>query len=136
MDTVSFRLCRFREGSSRGCRVGGLVSVRCDLADRGVPPSGVVAVRPPEHGPVGGGLVRERGRAFEELALERGVDALRQGVVGARAHRPHGLGHLELSWTSLVSLTDSEVVEEFLCLGADFGGGGDLLAADLDGDVS
>ena len=42
----------------------------------------------------------------------------------------------DLTWTSLVSLTDSEVVEEFLCLGADFGGGGDLLAADLDGDVS
>ena len=38
--------------------------------------------------------------------------------------------------TTLVSLFVSEVVEEFLCLGADFGGGGDLLAADLDGDVS
>ena len=38
--------------------------------------------------------------------------------------------------TTLVSLFVSEVVEEFLCLGADFRGGGDLLAADLDGDVS
>ena len=46
----------------------------------------------------------------------------------------HAVVHL--TWTSLVSLFVSEVVEEFLCLGADFGGGGDLLAADLDGDVS
>ena len=41
-----------------------------------------------------------------------------------------------LSWTTLVTRVGFEVGEYFLCLGADFGGGDDLLAADLDGDVS
>ena len=41
-----------------------------------------------------------------------------------------------LSWTTLVTRVGFEVGEYFLCLGADFGGGGDLLAADLNGDVS
>lgn len=67
VDTVSVRLCRFRERS--GAR--GFVGVRADVADRGVAPASVVAVRPPEHGPVGGGLVRE-------FALERGVEAFRE----------------------------------------------------------
>ena len=56
VDTVSVRLCRFRKRSG-AC---GFVGVRADVADRGVAPASVVAVRPPEHGPVGGGLVRER----------------------------------------------------------------------------
>lgn len=56
VDTVSVRLCRFRERSG-AC---GFVGVRADVADRGVASASVVAVRPPEHGPVGGGLVRER----------------------------------------------------------------------------
>lgn len=56
VDTVSVRLYRFRERSG-AC---GFVGVRADVADRGVAPASVVAVRPPEHGPVGGGLVRER----------------------------------------------------------------------------
>jgi GNAT superfamily N-acetyltransferase len=74
VDTVSVRLCRFRERSG-AC---GFVGVRADVADRGVAPASVVAVRPPEHGPVGGGLVRERWPAGEEFALERGVEAFRE----------------------------------------------------------
>ena len=58
--------------------MGGFVGVRAHVADRGVASAGVVAVRPPEHGPVGGGLVGERRGALEELPLERGVDALGQ----------------------------------------------------------
>lgn len=57
---MSFRLCRFRERSGDD----GLIGVRADVADRGVPAAGVVAVGPPEHGPVGGGLVGERGEVF------------------------------------------------------------------------
>ena len=77
----------------------------------------------------------QRGARGENLLTSRGVPrSFKPFNPVGKAHKSWADCHL--SWTTLVTRVGFEVGEYFLCLGADFGGGGDLLAADLNGDVS
>src|SRR5262249_27245968 len=83
-------LCvRPRAPRDRGCHLRAFESGRRDIADRGMPPSGVVpAFDEIEDRGAGGGRIRPRS-AREELALERGEEAFTERVVIAVADGSH-----------------------------------------------